>query len=119
MFTPSKFGQTIAILQGDIENLENDKTNLEMKLEQQTTKKGGILSDMKLGSKIKTLGGQGSLYGGSSYQSPPSGRRGQTGSVVVTPSTISDESEVVEQNPLLLSKVHSVGVAWVNFNILN
>lgn len=102
--TLRKFQKTIAILQGDIENLENERANLENKLDQQPTRKS-VIGDLKLGgSKIRTLGGQGTPYGTSPQLSPMGspyvGRK--TRDVAGTPQ---GDGISLEQNPLLLSRV--------------
>ena len=105
----------MAILQGDIESLENERLSLEQKLDQ--TSRKSVLADIKLGaSKIRTLGGQGSPYGASPYQSPAAspfiGRRGVGvaataggGEEGATGARAVGAGEQVDQNPLLLSQV--------------
>lgn len=117
--TFSQFQQTVAILQGDIEALENERMNLEKKLDQ--TSRKGVLGDLKLTTRIRTLGGSGSPYGSSPYQSPvtsPYGGRRGAGNAVLTArasdSSIGDgagseSTESVEQSPLLLSRVRWCG----------
>lgn len=107
--------QTISILQGDIDSLENERINLEKKLEQSSARKGP-LADMKHASKIRTLGGPGSPYGGSPSTSPFAGRKSVGGAKGVAASAASEvigggeSGEVgmaqgVESHPLLLSRV--------------
>lgn len=117
-----QYQETIAILQQDIEALETDRTDLEKKLDQ--TAKKGVLSDIKLiSTKIKTLGGRGSPYGGSPLlQSPASspyvGRRAAGPSVAAgaaedggATAGSSDSMESMDlQNPLLLSRVSGDGL---------
>lgn len=85
---------------------------LEQQLDQshQTSRKSVLAPDSKSVSKIRTVGGQGTPYGASPYQSPagsPFGSRRQLGVV----SSASDEGvgrvtdESLEQNPLLLARV--------------
>ena len=98
-------------MQGDIENLESERVNLEKKLDQQPTRKS-VIGDLKLGgSKIRTLGGQGTPYGTSPHASPMGspyvGRK--AGDVALDDGA---ERVSLEQNPLLLSRVRCVCV-WV------
>ncbi len=89
---------------------------MEQKLDQSSRK--SVLADIKLrGSKIRTLGGQGTPYGASPYQSPASSPfPGRRAAGVVSSGSIDEGDaervggEQLEQNPLLLSRVNSVAV---------
>ena len=91
--------------------MENERINLEKRLEQ--TARKGVLSDIKLGgAKIRTLGGQGSPYGASPYQSPSNSpfasRRvggGAGGVATAAEEGGAGKVEPMEQNPLLLCRV--------------
>ena len=105
-----QFAHTIAILQGDIDNMENERENFEKKLDHDTTRKGP-LADLKHVSRIRTLGGPSSPYSGSSSTSQYVGRVGVAASAAATEAiggdSGTDESmaQGVEPNPLLLSRV--------------
>ena len=107
VFFCRKFNRTIAILQNDIESLEEDKKSLAQKVEQQS--KRSVLSDFSLPGR-RTLGGKGSPYS-SPFSSPYVSRKESAGIGVKGGS--GDGGDVVEsvtlentlQTPLLLSRV--------------
>lgn len=101
-----KFNKTIEILQGDIEALENDKSSLEKRVEQQS--KRTVLSDITVAGR-RTLGGKGSPYS-SPFTSPFTVRKEASG--VKSGNGGPDGSgegvtlDQALQTPLLLSRVN-------------
>lgn len=107
--TIRKFNKTIEILQGDIEALENEKINLEKKLDQ--SKKTGLLADITVGRR-----GRSSPFG-----SPFASRKGgvspsvssEAGGAVSASGGDGGPSEQALQSPLLLARVGQLGLDFL------
>ena len=102
-----KFNKTIEILQGDIEALETDKSEMEKKLDQQARK--GMMADVT----GRRLGPRGSPYS-SPFSSPFISRRvsggvaaggGGTAAAEGSDTSVARGDQQMLQSPLLLSRV--------------